>query len=237
MQSIFRAACLGPFTAAILAGSAALAETWAVVEEWRDPIAGRTYTVATATNDEGMSIAIFRDTDKRVRAVYSIPVNIFDRLPIEGRVMSLRPGDLNVVEVEAAIIDRGVTEDARSDGRNVRDLLWHGQDPSPTRGTLRNILDSETLYARFYTDTGDTIDTSWSLSGAPEAISTAVGISAVAQPEAIEWSALQAELLISSVQRCERDIDCMGKVTLCMDLLKSAADADAFRQCVDLAAS
>jgi hypothetical protein len=206
---------------------------WEVLEGWRDPIGGRTYTAASTTNDEGMSITIFRDVDERVLAVYSIPVSSFDRLPIEGRVLSIRPGNLDVVDITAAFEDVGPVRRARSDGRNIRNSMWHGQDPSPTFGTLRNILDSDILYARFHTDSGGMIETTWSLDGAPQVISTAIGINATAAPEAVEWSTLQAELLISSTRRCDQNVSCMRQMTDCMGLLRSMADVETFNRCVE----
>lgn len=221
------------FAAAILAGTALPSFAWSVMEGWLDPIGGRTYTVAGATNDEGMSIVIFRDTDERVRALYSIPENSFDRLPNEGRVLAIRPGDHSVVEISAAYGVDGIVERARSDGRNVRASLWHGEGPSPTLGTLRNILDSDTLYARFFTDTGGSFDTSWSLDGAPEAIATALGISATASPDEVEWAAVQANLILSSVRRCGFNRDCISRMNACLDMLQSMADVEPFNRCVE----
>lgn len=232
-MSILRRAALA---ALVTAASSLPAFAWEVMEDWRDPIGGRTYTAAGATNDAGMSIVIFRDMDEKVRAVYSIPESSFDRLPKEGRVLAIRPGQLSVVEIEAEIVDNGITEKARSDGRHVRDLLWHGSDPSPTRGTLRDILDSDTLFARFYTDTGGQVDTSWSLKDAPAAIANALDIEVAASPEDIAWSTMQADLLLSSTRRCERDVACMREMTKCMRMLESMADVDRFKRCVETVA-
>lgn len=232
MLNVFR---VGVATILII-GSVNTTFAWSVIEDWRDPIGGRTYTVASEINDEGMSISIFRDSDERVRAVYSIPESSFDRLPREGRVLSLRPGQLAVTDIEAAIIGDGITQSARSEGRSIRAILWHGQDPSPTLGLLRDILDSDTLFARFYTDNGGTIDTSWSLEGAPEAIATAIGIKANARSEDIEWANLQTELIVSSTRRCEVGSGCLGKVIECVELLKTPEDVPAFNQCIERAA-
>lgn len=223
-------------TGFLIASSSLPAFAWDVVQDWRDPIGGRTYTAAVTTNDAGMSVVIFRDIDEKVRAVYSLPESSFDRIPIEGLVLAIRPGENSVVQIEAETTNSGPVERARSDGRNIRASLWHGGEPSPTRGTLRNMLDSDTLFARFHTDTGGTIDTTWSLDGAAQVIASAVGIDVDATDEAIEWSNVQTDLLISSSNRCGRDFECQGEMTSCMEILKSIEDVARFNLCVETVA-
>lgn len=202
------------------------------MEGWRDPISGHKYTAASETNSEGFSIHIFRDTDGKVRALYSLPINTFDRMPTNGRVLAIRPGNFGPSEIEASDLNSDILEKAKSNGQSVRATLWHGQDPAPKRGTLRNMLDSDTLFARFYTDTGSTVDTEWSLKGAPGVIGKAAQFSATASPDDINWSNTQADLLISATNRCNGDIKCIKETASCMHFITESRDVDSFNQCV-----
>lgn len=231
---MFRKTIVGALAFTALLSSQALA--WDVVEGWNDPINGRNYTVAAETNAGGFSIHIFRDTDKKVYVVYSIPTSSFDRMPTEGRVLAIRPDNNDVREVKATIVAGAFGDFTQSNGIDVRDKLWHGEGESPTKGTLRDILDSETLHARFYTDTGSFIETEWSLTGAPEAISSAIGISVAADPAAQAWDKQQTELLINATNRCGADGTCLGRILPCFDLLTDVTKVEVFNACVKTAA-
>lgn len=212
--------------------TASPAVAWEVQQKWTDPLSGRDYLVATETNAEGYSVRIFRDTDSKVRAVYSIPASSFDRVLKDGRVLAIRPGQNAVEEIEAAMVKDPIIEKAQSNGVDVRDLLWHGEGASPTNGTLRKILDSTTLYARFYTDTGTHLDTQWSLTGSPEAIALVLGIEIAVDPELQTWDKLQTELSISAVNQCDNDPGCVEKVLSCLDIISNGRDVEAFKACV-----
>lgn len=206
---------------------------WETIEDWLDPIGGHRYTAATTTNEDGFSLFIFRELDGKVRAVYSLPANTFDRMPYEGRVLAIRPDDFSASVLDASIVDSGVVEKARSNGQSVKDVLWHGEEPSPTRGTLRNILDSKVLFARFYTDMGSPLDTSWSLEGGPEAISRAANFEINADPDAVSWSNTQAELLIAATQRCGSNGECLKKTAACMQHITKNRDVEHYNSCLE----
>lgn len=216
----------------LLVGLFALpAAAWEVIRDWRDPIGQRTHVAAGTTNSDGFSIYVFRDNDKKVYAVYSISRSSFEKLPIEGRVLMLRPGDNKVSEIKAEILG----DDAKSDGKAVRDVLWHGEEPSPTFGTLRDILDSNVLYARFYTDTGKELDTEWSLLGARDAISAAIGIVAEVDPRVQARAKAAADILGGGVLRCGIDFHCTDMVLRCSREFERHDDVERFRQCVERA--
>lgn len=209
------------------------ADGWTLDSEWTDPFMGEQVPIATTTNEDGYSFGLFRSLDGRVRAIYSLPESTFDRVPTDGRVLMIRPGSNRSIEIEAEIVQRGVGEGAKSNGIMIRDLIWHGQDPSPATGTLRNLLDSDTLFARFFTETDDTIDTSWDMAGSHPIIEQALGISVRISAEEQAWAELVTETLIGTMNRCSANgpnLECSNLLNACIDLLmvdKKKAEFDA----------
>lgn len=211
------------------------ADGWTLDNEWTDPFVGEQVPIAITTNEDGYSFGLFRSEDGRVRAIYSLPESTFDRVPTDGRVLMIRPGSNRSSEIVAEVVQRGVTEDAKSNGIVVRDLIWHGQDPSPTTGTLRNLLDSETLFARFFTETGDTIDTSWNMAGSHPIIEQALEISVKISAGEQAWAALVTETLIGTMNRCNANglnPECSNLLDACMDVLVVDKDKSGFDACL-----
>lgn len=219
--------------AALIAGTAFPAFAWSVLEGWRDPIGGRTHTAVGMTNDAGVSVVMFREEDQVVRAVFSLPPSSFDRLSRTGRVLALRADDQPSLDVIAVTTPDLILEEARSDTRNVRLVIWYSLSPAPTVGLFRELLDGDTLYARFFTDSGGTVDTSWPLEGARQAIADTLDVNVYASPEDIEWARLSGELMISAEQRCNRNTECSLALSPCIFMLKTRDDIDSFNQCVE----
>jgi len=230
--------CMKTFRLALIVCLALLlqghpATAWEVQRDWTDPITGQPAVAAVTRNADNFRVSIYRDTDGRVAVVYSLPEQSFDRLPRVGRVVSVRPGDHRSVDMEATLAPTGTGRHIRSDGRNLRGVLWHGEGPSPTRGTLRNILDSTTLHARFYTDSGDRLDTSWSLEGAVPALTEALGIEKEADPELVARDQQRAQLFSSAARRCGANLRCIQGLPDCLDLLiEPAFDVPGFNACM-----
>lgn len=211
------------------------ADGWTLDNEWTDPFMGEKVPIAITTNEDGYSFGLFRSLDGRVRAIYSLPESTFDRVPTDGRVLMIRPGSNRSIEIEAEVVQRGVGEDAKSNGIVIRDLIWHGQDPSPATGTLRNLLDSDALFARFFTETGDTIDTSWNMAGSHPIIEQALGISAGISAEEQAWAALVTETLIGTMNRCNAsgpNPECSNLLDACIDVLVVGKDKAKFDACL-----
>ena len=212
--------------------SSATADEWRVNPAWLDPFAGETVSAASVANEGGFEFVLFRSFDGRVRALYSLPRSSFDRLPVSGRVVMIRPGSERSVEIEATIGPDRWGGWTRSDGIAVRASMWHGGDPSPTTGTLRNILNSDTLYARFFTDDGRTIDTSWSLEGSHEAIAQALQIETSISEEEQEWASFVTDTLIAAGQRCGINTECTDALADCIDILVNDHDEEGFARCM-----
>lgn len=211
------------------------ADTWVLNERWSDPFSGEVVTAARTENKDGFGIAIFRSADDRVRAVFSLPNSSFDRLPLEGRVLLIRPDNFESREIEVKPRHLDVYRDATSNGMAVRNLLWHGEGSSPTRGTFRDMLDSTTLFGRFLTDEGLKIDTSWDLSGSRPILEAALSITASVDAEAQEWDNLVAETLINSSNRCTDghvDVACLDAVSFCANYLITDKDLSGYKSCL-----
>lgn len=213
----------------------ASAEGWKLDADWVDPFVGDRVAIAITENEDGFRFGLFRSEDGRVRALYGLPESSFDRLPTDGRVLMIRPGSNRSVEIEAETIQRGVTEQAKSNGMVIRGLIWHGQDPAPTTGTLRNLLDSDTMFARFFTETGQTIDTSWDMTGSHEPIAIALGISVSVDPAEQAWGALVTETLVGTMARCNANgpnAACTDRLNACINILVEHRDKARFDACM-----
>ncbi|MCW3783227.1 hypothetical protein [Defluviimonas salinarum] len=213
----------------------AIASPWELVEAWQDPFVGEVVPAARVVNDDGYSFAIFRSADGRVRAYYALPPSTFDRLPAEGRVLMIRPGTMDSVEIEAEIVPGRFVEKGRTDGLSVRDLIWHGQEPAPTRGTLRNLLDSDRLHARFFLDDGRTVDTDWMLDGAPPVIAQALTIETEVDQAERDWAKILAATLIGRVQSCSANglnRACINTLDACGAILDKDRDTVGFEACM-----
>lgn len=207
----------------------ATASGWRV-EGFRDPFTGDQVRAARATSDRDVDIRIFRSPDGKVRVVFSLPRSRPGRFPRSGELLTLTPGDRESRVIAAERSD--VVESARSDGINARSLLWHGEGKSPTGGMVRDVLDSRVLRARIRTEGGRSISTAWTLNGAAEALTRALGIAAKADPDLQAWERQHTDLFIRSTRRCEGDLHCLEVATSCLGILERGRDVRAFKQCL-----
>lgn len=214
----------------------ATAEDWKVVEI-RDPKNAEIVQSAQIINDNGFKIDIFRSIDSRVRWVLTMPNSSFDRLVEVGRVAVFRIDDLESVDIEIRKSPLLLFEQPYVYNTLVRKVLWHGEGASPTRGTLRNILDGNALSVRFFLENGGATDTVFNLIGAQEAIAGALGIAAIADPAiaAKENERDTAILNASKVCMATSDtLECMGSFTRCMSDLETLT-GDILRACMSKA--
>lgn len=214
----------------------AYADTWSVAE-FRDPVKAELVSAATMTNAQGYSIYIFRNSDSKVRWVLSLPRSSLDRIKAVGRVAALRIDDNESIDYNIAVqkdlLD--LEQPTVLEGKSIRDILWHGQGPSPTRGTLRNMLDGKVLEIRFFFDAGNFIDTTFELAGAGAAIGPALKINTVADPALIAQARDREEALLISTTICQSSPDvprCLGVMTKCMGPKPNELTGSQMRSCM-----
>jgi hypothetical protein len=215
--------------------SGAVAAEWTIDQKFRDPVTSEIFKSATTTNADGVSIHIYRIKTGKVVGLYSLPESSLDRLPSSGRLLIMRPGEKSSDEIEIDPNRSKVLESAWTDGLQIRETLWHGHDPSPTRGTLRDILDSDRLYLRFYTDTGSKIDSVVDLAGARSQISAALGIEATADPVAVAEDEQRTELSLAATKRCLTQSTapaCLAAYVDCADHINGKIDVAGFHDCL-----
>lgn len=222
----------------LLISAPAFADGWSVNPEFRDVRTKDDVVAATASNPAGYRIAIFRNQDKRVRMFLELPKNSFDRLSTSGRVAAIRPDQKTVKFVENAPSMAGL-EQPYLHNNSITSLLWHGSDPAPLNGTLRDILDSSKITVRIFTDMGTTVDTEFDLAGAAPTIAKALGIPAGLDSETSKNAATAAQLIVDASQRCYHPSvpsanasACMSAVVACAGKDQSNVDIPVFRACL-----
>ena len=214
-----RTSAAAVLAAITVAGSsiAVQADEWDVVDI-RDPTNSEVNKGALAINGDGFSVQIFRSEDGRVRWILALPKASFDRLPDAGRIAAVRIDENASKDIK---IDRSSIlnlEQPISMETAVRTILWHGEGASPTRGTLRNMLDGKELDVRFYTTDGH-VDTSFDLDGSAPVIAEALGIEAAADPEYLASTRARDEAILNASAVCNGASDlraCLGALSSCM---------------------
>lgn len=215
----------------------AYADAWSVTE-FPDPSNAELTQAATVTNAQGYSVSIFRNKDRKVRWVLSLPQSSLDRIMTVGRVAAYRIDDNAAVDVEVSAGKEGVPgleEPQIIYGRSIREILWHGEGPSPTRGVLRNMLDGNTLAIRFFFDAGGSADTTFDLTGAGNAIGPALKIETSADPNLIAHDRDRDEAVMTSMTICRSSSDlstCLGVMTNCMGANPNQLTGDQMRSCM-----
>lgn len=223
-------------TVAVMAASTAQAEGWSL-EEYRDPQNAQVVQAAASENAEGYSVRIFRSGDKRVQWVMSLPRSSFDRLTTRDRIAAFRIDDLEAGELSIMPPNKylSLPEETHVEGLWVKDILWHGEDPSPTRGSLRDLLDGETLTVRFFLDDGKSVDTTFPLDGAPPVIEQAIGITAQADPVAVARNEDRDKAILLGTTVCTSSSDamaCAGVLSDCMGDDANNLTGDVLRSCM-----
>ncbi|MEI8717351.1 hypothetical protein [Mesorhizobium sp. ISC11] len=215
----------------------AYADVWAVAE-FRDPANAELLSAATVTNAQGYSIWIFRNNDSKVRWILSLPRNSLDRIRTLGRVAAYRIDDNDAIDVEVEAEKQSVTgleQPTILGGRSIREILWHGQDPSPTRGVLRNMLDGQVLAIRFFFDTGNFADVTFDLGGAGSAIGPALKIETMADPNVLANARDRDDAVLISANMCQSSPNvsaCLGVMTNCMGSNPNELKGDQMRSCM-----
>lgn len=123
---------------------------------------------AISVNDDGIELSIFRNDDNSVQMALSLPKSSFEQFKNSGTVGVFRIDDGEAIDI--------VSKDATVYGRTVETRLWHGEDPTPLGGTLRDVLEGDTIFVRLYVESGAYLETSFPLDGAREAIAASIGV-------------------------------------------------------------
>src|SRR6185437_3960437 len=93
--------CLATLIASIGWATAAEAADWSVIA-YREPFSSEPTVAASITNEDGLSVHIFRSGDHRVRWVLSLPEGTFDRLVRSGRIAAFRVDNLASSDIEVS---------------------------------------------------------------------------------------------------------------------------------------
>lgn len=206
---------------------------WQYLETFTDPIDGYNTRAATTTNADGVALHFYRNPIGRVYVLFTLPAEGSDLIS-DGPVAILTPQGFASKEIEARTSPGRVVEYGRSNGRALRDRLWHGEGDTPI-GTLRNIIDAPVLSATFTLTSGDTVQTEWDMTGAGLPLAQAIGISIDGIAAGQEWETAASQALLAAMTVCQfpkLDITCVQKVTACSSKISDERDIDGFEACV-----
>ena len=126
----------------------AIANEWNV-ERITDPVTSEQLTSAVTENSEGFKFSIFRNADKKVRWLMQVPQGQMNLLKTSGHLGDMQVDSKETMEIKIDL--ESSLEQPTVVATSLRELLWHGEGASPTRGTLRDIMDGKTLVCLLYT--------------------------------------------------------------------------------------
>ncbi|KIC50099.1 hypothetical protein [Tateyamaria sp. ANG-S1] len=219
--------------AACLIGSTAQAE-WRTVEGFSDPFNGFDTRAAVTEAADGTTLHLYRNPAGRVYALFSLPDDSAD-FAGEGAVATLTPQGFKTKSIEARAERGRVVEYAMTQGRSLRDRLWHGEGTAPAFGTLHDLIEAPEVTATFTLSDGSTHSTSWSMEGAGTPVAHALGITIEGAAAGQEWEEAAAQALLAAMTTCQfpkLDVSCVQKVTACSDKISTDRDIDGFDACV-----
>lgn len=229
-----RGATVPFFLAFVLAFSAASADAdeWLSVHNWPIPPSEHRTTIAISQNPDGFVAGFYRDVERRVHIYFALPEGSPERLISAGLVVLYRGnvGRGSDIKLPDTLNPR---ETGFTDGRTVTDSIWHGDGPTAYAGTFRDILNSQTLCARFVTFSGQQ-DACWDLSGLHRAVEDALQITATVSPEDQAWHELRAAVAISGMNRCTpaNHLSCTPIFDHCFESFEQHKDVALFNDCM-----
>ncbi len=207
---------------------------WTYVPTWTDPFDGYDTRAATTSNADGYQLHLYRNPVGRVYVLISLPEGAPD-LVTTGAIATLTPEGADPKLIEARDERGRVVEYALSNGRQMRDRLWHGEGQAPAFGTFHDILEAPTLSVTL-TQADDTrITTSWAMAGAEQAVAQALGISMNGTPAGAEWEDAASQALLAAMTACQfpkLDVECVQKVSACSAKISETRDIEGFESCV-----
>lgn len=222
---------LSAFLVAVPSASA-VADEWLSVHNWPVPPSDHRTTIAISQNPDGFVAGFYRDVDRRVRIYFALPEESPERLISAGLVALYRgnEGRGSDIKLPDTLNPR---ETGFTDGQTVTGSIWHGDGPTAYAGTFRDILNSQTLCARFVTFMGQQ-DACWDLSGLHNAVEDALQISATVSPEDQAWHELRAAVAISGMNRCTpaNHLSCTPIFDHCFSRFEQQKDVAMFNDCM-----
>ncbi|MBY5934817.1 hypothetical protein KUV51_17550 [Tateyamaria omphalii] len=216
-----------------LLGSAAHAE-WRTIDGFSDPFNGFDTRAAVTEAADGTILHLYRNPVGRVYALFTLPETGPD-FAAEGPVATLTPQGFDPKSIEARSEAGRVVEYAATQGRTLRDRLWHGEGTAPAFGTLHDLIEAPEIAATFTLSDGSTHSTTWSMAGAGTPIAHALGITIEGAAAGQEWEDAAAQALLAAMTTCQfpkLDVTCVQKVTACSDKISTDRDIDGFDACV-----
>ena len=188
----------------------------------------------SGTADDGTLLHLYRNPIGRVYALFTLPED-GPAFAAEGAVATLTPEGFDPKSIEARAERGRVVEYAATEGRALRDRLWHGEGTAPAFGTLHDIIEAPSLSATFTLSDGSTHTAIWSMDGAGTPMAHALGITIEGAAAGQEWEDAAAQALLAAMTTCQfprLDVACVQKVTACSDRISDARDIDGFDACV-----
>ena len=222
---------LSAFLVAAPAASA-VADEWLSVHNWPVPTSNHRTTIAISQNAEGFVAGFYRDVDRRVRIYFALPEESPERLISAGLVVLYRgsEGSGSEIKLPDTLNPR---ETGFTDGRTVTGSIWHGDGPTAFAGTFRDILNSQTLCARFVTFSAQQ-DACWDLSGLHTAVEDALQITATVSPEEQAWHELRIAVSIAGMKKCtpSNNSSCIPIFKHCFARFDQHKDVAMFNDCM-----
>lgn len=219
------------FLVAVPAASA-VADEWLSVHNWPVPPSDHRTTIAISQNADGFVAGFYRDVDRRVRIYFALPEESPERLISAGLVVVYRgnEGRGSDIKLPDTLNPR---ETGFTDGQTVTGSIWHGDGPTAYAGTFRDILNSQTLCARFVTFSGQQ-DACWDLSGLHNAVEDALQISATVSPEDQAWHELRIAVSIAGMNKCtpSNNSTCIPIFKHCFGDFDQHKDVALFNDCM-----
>ncbi|MEL6618317.1 MAG: hypothetical protein AAFP16_05530 [Pseudomonadota bacterium] len=207
---------------------------WTYLEDFSDPFQAFHTRAAQTVNDAGYVLHLYRNPVGRVYALISLPDDA-PALIETGPVAVLTPEGFDPKPIEARSERGRVVEYAFSDGRRLRDRLWHGEGPRPEFGTFHDLLEAPSVTATLTHADSSTTDQHWSMDGAGLSIAQALGIQIDGVAAGEEWDAAAAQALLAAMTVCQfpkLDVLCVQKVTTCSARISEDRDIEGFEVCV-----
>jgi hypothetical protein len=178
----------------------ALGQSWKAIEV-TDSITDRRTSVAETRLESGHSFAILRQTTGEVWAILSLPSGKFDvfgqRRP-QLRVDSNPAEDLESTRAVEKYIKQPIF---RREPTTAAWRIWDGSG-EPYRGTLRDIMNGQTLLIRYYKFPEGSAELRFGLDGAKAAIAKVLGIKEEVDPAAAAADATYRDAFSRAGKRC-----------------------------------
>lgn len=208
------------------------ADEWLSVHNWPVPPSDHRTTIAISQNPDGFIAGFYRDADRRVRIYFALPEESPERLKSAALVVVYRgnEGRGSDIKLPDTLNPR---ETGFTDGQTVTGSIWHGDGPTAYAGTFRDILNSQTLCARFVTFGGQQ-DACWDLSGLHNAVEDALHISASVSPEDQAWHELRIAVSIAGMKKCtpSNNSSCIPVFKHCFGDFDHHKDVALFNDCM-----